>query len=940
MQEEISFGVWLRKQRSALDLSRKAFANQVGCAEVTLRRIEAGTLKPSKEMAIILLEKLGIPEYERSEWVSFARGLSSLPAHSLLLLKKPKSNLPASLTSFVGRDKEQTDVIRLIAKHRLVTLTGPGGVGKTRLSIKVGEHVLENYVNGVWLVELAPVLDPTLVSRTTAIAIGLRDEPQRPVIDVLSDYLREKQLLIILDNCEHLIDACAQFIDILLKRCPGLKILTTSRETLDILGEVVYPVPSLALPDIQEGIDNFGGYESIRLFEERAQLARLDFSLTLENVPSIAEICSRLDGIPLAIELAAARINTLSPEQISKQLDESFSLLTAGSRRALPRHRTLHASMNWSWGLLTEAEQILMRRLSVFVGGWTLGSAEALSNGDILDLTNALVKKSLIVVIQESGHETRYHFHEIVRQYARERLEEADELVTMRDKHRNLFLAFVERAEPEILSAHQKEWIDAIEDEHDNIRAALSWSIESQNAEEALRFCSGLNIFWERHKHYHEATLACKDALACAKENERLKTTAWYATVLGASAFYIAFTESIPWSAPSIQASFEQARKIFEAIDHFNSTGPVLTSHILTYIYMSLNDLSSAETCVSQWYEKANAAAYQWGIALAQRTMADLSMAKGSPASALALWQESYELFMRIGDIWAATEVSRFLIWQKVIRGEFEEGVKLSKQNLLFYEEYGDPGGVAASLSNLGTIAREQGQYESARRYFTNAMALGAEIGNKEWSINGTEHIAHIDYLEGNLEAARAKYEAVLTLIKDIPIDSKYGFFYIHFAQVSLSENHFAEAHITFAVGLEILEKTNQSAEVYAAYYGLGELARLERNYPEAIENYCASLKAVYDGSRYIELPRIVDGIAETECLRSNLHRAICLFGASEALRKKMGTVIHIVDRPEYDKHIKLLKNKISATEFRSAWAEGAKMNLEEVYQYVMQKVE
>jgi predicted ATPase/DNA-binding XRE family transcriptional regulator len=777
MPASMSFGTWLRQKRRSLDLTQKVFADQIGCAEITVRRMEADEYKPSKELAFTLFEKLGIPESERSQWILFARGVSSLPIQSIPHGNKPKTNLPASLTSFIGREKEQSDVIQFITKFRLVTLRGAGGVGKTRLALKVGEQVLGNYADGVWLVELAPILDPLLVPRTTAIAVGLRDEPQRPVIDMLSDYLREKQMLIILDNCEHLLDDCAQLADMLLKHCPSLRILATSREALGILGEAGYPVPSLELPDIEQLVENFRGYESVRLFEERAQLARMDFSLDLENVPSVAKICSRLDGIPLAIELAAARVSTFSTEQIVRQLNESFNILTGGSRTALPRHQTLRASMNWSWGLLTEAEQILMRQLSVFAGGWTLESATAACDGDILNLTSALVKKSLIVVNQQPGREPRYRFHEVVRQYAHEKLVEAGEDTIMWNKHRNVFLAFVERAEPEILLAEQKKWIDALEDESDNIRTALSWSIENQNAEQALRFCSALTIFWERHKHYHEAVLACKDALNCVLQDGSLKTTALYASVLASSAFYIAVTELIPLSDSSIRASFEQAQKSYDAIGDYSSTGPVLTSQMLTYIYMSLNDLSSAERCISQWYKKVKASGHQWGIALAKRSMAEFSMAKGNLTSALVFWQESYELFMKIGDMWAAMEVSQSLIRQRVIRGEFEDGIRLSKQNLLFYEQYGDPGGLASSFINLGTIAREQGEYKSARHYFTDAIAVITEIGNSGWSIEAAEHVAYLDYLEGNIRAARAKYETLFTRIKNIPVDSTYGFF-------------------------------------------------------------------------------------------------------------------------------------------------------------------
>src|SRR5919106_4083265 len=414
MQEEISFGIWLRKQRRALDLTRQAFANHVGCAEVTLRRIEAGTLKPSKELTSIILEKLNIPEAERPQWISFARGLSGFPSQSSP--SSNKSNLPAPLTTFIGREKEQSDVVRLLRKHRLVTLTGSGGVGKTRLSIKVGEQVLGNYADGVWLVELASLSNPVLIAQTFAALFGLSAQSAIPFIDLLINFLRAKSVLLIVDNCEHLLDACAQLIDTLLKSCPHLKILATSREPLGITGEAIYLVPSLELPDLQQVIDTFRDFESVHLFEERAQLAQFDFSLTLENAASVAQICQRVDGIPLAIELAAAKVGILSTEQIAKQLDESFNVLTGGSRTALPRHQTLRASMNWSWGLLTEAEQTLMRQLSVFAGGWTLEAAQAVCGGDVFELSNSLLKKSLIVMHQESEGERRYRFHETIRQ--------------------------------------------------------------------------------------------------------------------------------------------------------------------------------------------------------------------------------------------------------------------------------------------------------------------------------------------------------------------------------------------------------------------------------------------------------------------------------------------------------------------------------------------
>jgi predicted ATPase len=476
MQEEISFGIWLRKQRRALDLSRQVFADQVGCAEVTLRRIEAGTLKPSKELASVMLENLGIPETKLPQWISFARGISGLPSQAIPQAKKPITNLPAPLTSFIGREKELSEIIRLINHHRLVTLTGSGGVGKTRLSLRVGEQTLENYADGVWFVELASLSDPALLPQTVTALLGIPTQSDIPYTDLLINFLRSKYVLLILDNCEHLADGCAHFSEALLKSCPDLKILATSREPLDMMGEALFRVPSLELPDLQQQPDTFKDFESVKLFEERAQLVQFDFSLTPKNAFAVAQISQRLDGIPLAIELAAAKVGMLSIEQIAQQLDESFNILTGASRTALPRHHTLRASIKWSWDLLTEAEQILMWQLSVFAGGWTLDAAQAVCDGDVSELTNSLVKKSLVVVNQKAGHDTRYRFHEVVRQYAQEKFVETSEEENLRTRHMSYFVRLTEQVEPKLTGPTQLEWLERLKDERDNVRAALRWA--------------------------------------------------------------------------------------------------------------------------------------------------------------------------------------------------------------------------------------------------------------------------------------------------------------------------------------------------------------------------------------------------------------------------------------------------------------------------------
>jgi predicted ATPase/DNA-binding XRE family transcriptional regulator len=396
--EEISFGEWLRQRRRMLDFTQQSLADQVGCARITLRRIESGGRRPSKELAQILLSKLGVPEKEHLQWIPFARGLSGFPAKpSNSFTSKPSTNLPAPLTTFIGRETEQAEITKLIAKNRLVTLTGVGGIGKTSLSLQIGQKLLHDYPNGVWMVMLESLTDPALVAQSVASVFDIRGMSESPILERLIFALRTKSALLILDNCEHLLESCAQLITLLLLNCPNLKILTSSRESLGVSGEALYHVPSLALPDEQQLLEKFREYESVRLFEERAQLVQMNFALTIDIASSIAQICRCLDGIPLAIELAAAHINILSAEQIAVRLNENFNVLTSGGLVTLPRHQTLRASMDWSWDLLSESQRVLLQRLSVFAGGWILEAAEGICSEDgvasdlILNLLSQLV---------------------------------------------------------------------------------------------------------------------------------------------------------------------------------------------------------------------------------------------------------------------------------------------------------------------------------------------------------------------------------------------------------------------------------------------------------------------------------------------------------------------------------------------------------------------
>jgi predicted ATPase len=437
-------------------------------------------------------------------------------------LDATKHNLPAPRSSFVGREQELIEIKRTLAMTRLLTLTGVGGSGKTRLAVEVARDLVGAYPYGVWLVELAPLSEGELVAKTVAEALEVPERPQEPLVDTLSDVLQEKELLLVIDNCEHLLEATARLVDILLDSCPRLQILATSREALEVEGEVRWSVPPLSIPERQgtPSSEELEGYESVRLFIERARNRDPFFSLNAQNARAVGEICRRLEGIPLAIELAAARVGTLSLEQMSERLEGSLGLLARRGHAAAPRQRTLRGTLDWSYYLLSEPERVLFGRLSVFAGGWALEASEAVASGEgveeseVLDLLSGLVEKSLVVVKGSDEGGMRYRLLEPVRQYALGKLENSGEAEPVKRAHVQYFLALAGEAEPELLGPQEAQWYERLEEEHDNIRAALSYSLEGAHPELGLRFAGAIWWFWNRHGHLREGLRWLEEGLA------------------------------------------------------------------------------------------------------------------------------------------------------------------------------------------------------------------------------------------------------------------------------------------------------------------------------------------------------------------------------------------------------------------------------------------
>ena len=459
-----------------------------------------------RDLGRVRLKDLSLPEHVYQ--VVHPKLRQEFPA--LRSLEATPNNLSQQATSFIGRAQELAEVKKLLGNTRLLTILGAGGIGKTRLSLQVAADVLDDHPDGVWFVDLARVTDPIYVPQALAQVLGVREESGKPLLQTLCAHAKSRRMLLLLDNCEHLIDACAGLVEPLLHAARDLQILATTREPLHIAGEQIFPLGELSLPIANANLPEAARSQAVQLFVDRARSQVPNFALTDDNVRAVVKVCTHLDGIPLALELAATRINTLSVEMVAERLSDRFQLLNRGSRLALPRQKTLRAMLDWSYDLLIRAEKALFARLSVFAGGWTLEAAESVALDAniapvvIVDLLTSLVEKSLVVV--EQGGQ-RYRMLETIHEYARERLNEESDPAVTHVRHRDYFMAMAETAKPALdrPGRDQSIWLEKLESEQDNLRASLAWSLDEPEANEAaLRLCGLLEPFWLRQARSRE----------------------------------------------------------------------------------------------------------------------------------------------------------------------------------------------------------------------------------------------------------------------------------------------------------------------------------------------------------------------------------------------------------------------------------------------------
>jgi predicted ATPase/class 3 adenylate cyclase len=683
------------------------------------------------------------------------------------------NNLPVRRSSFVGRESEMAAIRQLQQAAPLLTLTGAGGAGKTRLALQVAASLLSNYRDGVWLVDMAPLVDPDLLVQRVATVLRVSEEAGQDLVETLIDYLRVRQVLLLLDNCEHLVDACARLAERLLESCPDLRILATSREPLGIEAETTYEVPSLALPATAPAADlapaevrAIGRAEAVRLFVDRAQAVAPDFRLTGENAESVAEVCRQLDGLPLAIELAAARVKVMTVGQIVQRLDDRFSLLTGGSRTVLPRQQTLRALIDWSYDLLDAEERTVLRRLSVFRGGWTLEAAEAICADtaiqptQVLDYMTALVAKSMVKV-DDRVEVVRYGMLLTVRDYAWEKLLSSGEAAAVRDRHAAWFLDLAEEAAPALTGRQQAAWLDRLDLEHDNLRAMMEWLMCATPGPDrlapaapapattamGLRLVSALQPYWEQRGFLVEGRDRLADALAMpgAERSPDLRARALIAAgVLAAQ-----------------QGDYDDARQLSEdglTIARANGDNAAMAAALtnLGTVSQYQGDFQEARRQFETALSLSQAVDDRGGVGTALLSLGVLAREQGEYVAATHYLGQGLALRRELGDERGMASFLNALATLAFGRGDYEAARAQYEEALSIVRSLGDRRSVALVLSNLGRVASAQGDLSTARSLLEESLTFRRQIGERRGMANALNSLGLVARREGNIAAAQA----------------------------------------------------------------------------------------------------------------------------------------------------------------------------------------
>jgi predicted ATPase/class 3 adenylate cyclase/DNA-binding CsgD family transcriptional regulator len=819
--------------------------------------------------------------------------------------------IPVQLSSFVGRDAELTQVGELLADNRLVTLTGAGGVGKTRLATQVAGQVACEFADGVWYVDLAPITDPDVVPITVARAFGLPDQPGRSTMDTIARFVADRQMLVVLDNCEHLLDASTEMVVALLGAAPGLTLLATSREAIGVAGELGWRVPSLSL-----------AHDAIELFADRARHARPDFAVGDDNVATITEICRRLDGVPLAIELAAARVRALSLREILDSLHDRFRLLTGGARTAVRRQQTLRASVDWSHALLTEPERVLFRRLASFLGGFDIQAAQAVAGGgeveryQVLDQLTLLVDKSLVVA-EESGDRTRYRLLETVRQYALEKLGESGEADAVRTRHRDHYTGLAAAVDAPAGSDYEQH-LEQAEIEIDNLRAAFGWSCENSDVELALVLASSLLPLWQARGRVREGLVWFDTVLT----DEVVQDAEVSAVVRARSLADIAVLDTLMAAADGLNRA-QQALVLAREIEDTAVLARVLTACGLTAAY----NAELAEGYFAEAVELARELDDKWRLSQILTWQASAAIAAGNPIAAGVAAEEGRDLADAIGDGASSRHCRLCLGLMQSARGDLAGAAAQLGAVAAEAEAAHDGMHVAVGRAHQSSVLAWQGETDAARTAADASLESASELGALAASL-GYYALATAALAAGDVGTARDACSAAWEHGSLLPGYAAHLRPLI--AQATQANGDLAAARrwadeaVGTAPGWAKTSALTTRARVAAVQ---GEPEQAERDAHDAMTiaaGFCA----------YRNVPENLECLATLAGAAGSYREAARLFGAAHAIQERMGAVRFRVWDAAYEASTAVVREALGENDFDSGWAEGAALSADEAIAY------
>jgi predicted ATPase/class 3 adenylate cyclase/DNA-binding CsgD family transcriptional regulator len=818
-------------------------------------------------------------------------------------------NLPAQLTSFVGRQAEMVELRQLVTDNRLVTLTGAGGAGKTRLAVEVASQLTGEFGDGIWYVDLAPITNPVVAPVTVARTLGLPDQPGRSTMEILQRFIGDKTVLLLLDNCEHLLDACGAMVVELLNACPHLTVLATSREPLSVPGEVSWRVPSLPLAD-----------EAIDLFADRARRARPDFVVNQGNTATVEEICRRLDGMPLAIELAAARVRALSLSQIVDSLHDRFRLLTGGARTAVRRQQTLRASVDWSHALLTEPERVLFRRLAVFAGGFDLDGALAVGAGSeveryqLLDQMSLLVDKSLVTA-EDTGGGMRYRLLETVRQYAQEKLGESGEADEVRTRHRDYYAAMAAQLESHG-HARDDELLEWAQTEIDNLRAAFAWSLEHADLATALQLLASLRPLWLRGGRVKEALAGLAAILAA----EGLKETApalWVAAVAYQS--IIAAWAGIPSELGQAQEALLIARQLGERA--------LIAQALIACGALTFYTADVAESYVAEAIEMVDAAGDRWSLCVIFNFQAVAGISAGDPVATRAAAEKARDLADALGDVFVSRNCRAWLAVALMMQGDIAQATVVSRALADEAEAARDPIMTALGYVCLCGALAYRGEaaaaYNAAQSALTASESMGGVYEDTVYAMFAQAALAG-----GHAAAARQAAEEALR--RTVPVREVF------------TKSIFSAAAAALACG-DLAAARRWADDAVAVVPGWWQMVALTvrafvaiaEGDPQGAERDAHDALAVAARTHgYLRVDETLECLARLAVDDGNHPYAARLLGAADGIRQRMGHVRLPMYQSGYDAAVTKVRDALGRSDFDAAWAEGGALSTEEAVAY------